>query len=144
MAPQPLPPETYDTKNIFRVENIPHNVSLTTFPSFFSSPCVLKPDEIHVHSFSRVDAASQESSITATVTFSREPGFWDATMCPQTRRMRRPILLGMPYGYGQGPLKVDQQLLGLTPLTPVAIQEIPDRKSIEYAIASSSDRRDTC
>ncbi|KLU91049.1 hypothetical protein MAPG_09573 [Magnaporthiopsis poae ATCC 64411] len=55
-----------------------------------------------------VDTAGQESSITVTATFSREPGFWDATMCPQTRRMRRPVLLGMPSGHNQVPLKVDQ------------------------------------
>ncbi|KAL8377074.1 hypothetical protein RB595_007965 [Gaeumannomyces hyphopodioides] len=98
------------------------------FPVFFSWPCVLTPNEIHVHSFSRVDAADQESAITSTVTFSRKPGFWDANVCPQTRRMRRAISLRMPDGRDHRSVKVDQQLLGFTPLTPPAIQSTPDRK----------------
>ncbi|KAL8377948.1 hypothetical protein RB595_008573 [Gaeumannomyces hyphopodioides] len=134
MDPQPLPPEAYDTRNIFRVENIPHNVALAMFPSFFSWPCSLRGTEIHVHSFSRVDAANQESRITATVTFSRKPGFWDINVCPHTKRMRRAIDLRMPDGRDYRPIKVDQQLLGFTPLTPLAIQSAPERKSIDCIV----------
>lgn len=134
MDPQPLPPEAYDTRNIFRVQNIPHNVALAMFPSFFSWPCMLKGTEIHVHSFSRVDAANHESPITATVTFSRKPGFWDDNVCPHTGRMRRAIDLRMPDGRDYRPVKVDQQLLGFTPVTPLAIQSTPERKSIDCIV----------
>ncbi|KAL8343385.1 hypothetical protein RB601_004359 [Gaeumannomyces tritici] len=134
MDPQPLPPEAYDTSNIFRVQNIPHNVVLAMFPSFFSWPCGLRGTEIHVHSFSRVDAANQESAITATVTFSRKPVFWDTNVCPRAKRLREAIDLRMPDGCNYRPVKVDQQLLGFTPLTPLAIQSAKGRKSIDCIV----------
>ncbi|KAL8308788.1 hypothetical protein RB593_006884 [Gaeumannomyces tritici] len=134
MDPQPLPPEAYDTSNIFRVQNIPHNVALAMFPSFFSWPCGLTGTEIHVHSFSRVDAANQESAITATVTFSRKPVFWDTNVCPRAKRLREAIDLHMPDGCNYRPIKVDQQLLGFTPLTPLAIQSAKGRKGIDCIV----------
>ncbi|KAL8403776.1 hypothetical protein RB594_008870 [Gaeumannomyces avenae] len=134
MDPQPLPPEAYDTSNIFRVQNIPHNVALAMFPSFFCWPCGLTGTEIHVHSFSRVDAANQESAITATVTFSRKPVFWDTNVCPRAKRLREAIDLRMPDGCNYGPIKVDQQLLGFTPLTPLAIQSAKGRKGIDCIV----------